>query len=42
MTMHKALHSWDEIDWPYVSRKEEDNFNISMRWLEDYMKKIQD
>ena len=45
--MHKALHSWDDIDSRYVSRKEggrglariEDSVDTSIRWLEDYIKK---
>ena len=46
MTMHKALHSRDDVD-RYVSRKEggrglasiEDNVDVSIQRLEDYMQK---
>ena len=47
MTLHKALHSRDCIDWLYVSRKEkgrelasiEDSVDTSIRRFEIYMKK---
>ena len=47
MTMHKALHPWDNVDILYVSRKEEgkglaiiqDSVDASMQRLEDYIKK---
>ena len=45
--MHKSLHSRDDADRQYVSRKEggrrqasiEDSVDISMQWLEDYIEK---
>ena len=47
MTMHKALHSRDDVDGLYVSRKEgrrglagiEDNVDGSIQWLEDCIEK---
>ena len=47
MTMHKALHPRDDVDRLYVSRKEggkgltsiEDNVDVSIQWLEDYIEK---
>ena len=46
MTMHKALHSRDDIDRLYVSKEErrlltssEDSVDTSIRRLEDYIKK---
>ena len=47
MTMHKALHSRDDIDRLYVSRKEgrrglasiEDSVDASIQRLEDYIGK---
>ena len=46
MTMHKALHPRDDVDWRYVSRKEEgrwlasieDSVDASIQRLEDYIK----
>ena len=45
MTMHKALHPRDDVDWQYVSRKEggrgltsiEDSVDESIQRLEDYI-----
>ena len=45
MTMHKALHPRDDVDRPYVSRKEggrglasiEDRVDASIQRLEDYI-----
>ena len=45
--MHKALHPTDDIDRPYVSRKEggrgltniEDSVDASIQRLEDYIQK---
>ena len=47
MTMHKALHPWDDVDRLYVSRKEggrgvasiEDTVDASIQRLEDYIEK---
>ena len=46
MTMHKALHPWDDLDRLYVSRKEgrrlaslEDSIDASIQGLEDYIEK---
>ena len=47
MTIHKVLHSSDDVDTLYVSRKGggrglasiEDNVDASMRRLEDYIEK---
>ena len=47
MTMHKALHSRDDVDRQYVSRKEgvrglafiEDSVDASIQRLEDYKEK---
>ena len=47
MTMHKALHPRDDVDWLYVSRKEggrrlasiKDSIDASIQWLEDYIEK---
>ena len=46
MTMHKALHPWDEVAWLCLSRKEgrelakiEDNVDTSMQRLEYNIKK---
>ena len=47
MTMHKALHPWDDVDRLYVSRKEggrglasiEDSVDASIQRLEDYIQK---
>ena len=47
MTMHKVLHSRDDVDRLYVSRKEggrgltsiEDSVDASIQRLEDYMEK---
>ena len=47
MTMHKALHPWDDVDRLYVSRKEggrepasiEESVDASMQKLEDYIEK---
>ena len=47
MTIHKALHTRDDVDRLYVSWKEggrepasiEDNFDASIEWLEDYKEK---
>ena len=47
MTMQKALHSRDDVDRLYVSRKEgarglasiEDSVNASIQQLEDYIEK---
>ena len=47
MTMHKALHPWDDVDRLYVSRKEggrglasiEDSVGGLIRRLEDYIEK---
>ena len=47
MTMHKALHSWDDVDSQYVSRKEggrglasiEDSVDASIQRHEDYIEK---
>ena len=47
MTMHKALHPRDDVDWLYVSRKEggrglasiEDTVDASIQRLEDYIEK---
>ena len=47
MTMHKALHPTDDIDRPYVSRKEggrgltniEDSVDASIQRLKDYIQK---
>ena len=47
MTMHKALHPRDDIDWLYVFRKEggrglasiEDTVDTSIQRLEDYIEK---
>ena len=47
MTMHKALHLRDDVDWLYVSRKEggrglasiEDSVDGSIKRLEDYIEK---
>ena len=47
MTMHKALHSRDDVDRLYVSRKEgerglasiEDSVDVSIQRLEDYIEK---
>ena len=47
MTVHKALHSRDDVDRLYVSRKEggrrlattEDSAAASIQWLEDYIEK---
>ena len=47
MTMHKALHPRDNVDWLYVSRKEggrglvniEDTADASIQRLEDYIEK---
>ena len=46
--MHKALHSRDDVDRLYVSRKEEgrglpsveDSVDTSIRRLEDYIKEL--
>ena len=46
MTMHKALHTRDDVDDVYVSRKEggrglssfQDNVNASIQRLEEYIK----
>ena len=43
MTMHKALHPWDDVDRSYASRKEggrelaciEDSVDALIQWLED-------
>ena len=48
MTMHKALHSRDDVDRLYVSRKEggrglasiEDSVDASIQRLEDYIQKL--
>ena len=45
--MHETLHSWDDVDWLYVSRKErekrlttiEDSINELIQRLKDYIKK---
>ena len=45
MTMHKALHFRDDVEWLCVSRKEggkelasiEDNVDASIQRLEDYI-----
>ena len=47
MTMHKAFHPRDDVDWLYVPRKErgrglasiEDSVDISIQRLEDYIEK---
>ena len=47
MTMQKALHSGDDVDWLYVSRKEgwrglasiEDSVDASIQRLEGYIEK---
>ena len=47
MTMHKALHPWDDVDRLYVPRKErgrglvsiEDSVDTSIQRLEDYIEK---
>ena len=47
MTMHKALHSKDDVDRLYISSKEggrgltsiEDSFDASIQRLEDYIEK---
>ena len=47
MTMHKALHPWDDVDRLYVSRRErgwglasiEDSVDASIQRLEDYIQK---
>ena len=47
MTMHKALHPWDDVDRLYVSRKErgrglasiEDSVHASIQRLADYIEK---
>ena len=47
MTMHKALHPSDDVDWLYLSRKEggrglasiEDTVESSIQRLEDYIEK---
>ena len=47
--VHKALHTTDEVDRLYVSRKEggrglgsiQDSADISVQWLDDYIKKAQ-
>ena len=47
MTVHKTLHSWDDVDRLYVSRKEEgrrlasikDSVDVSRQWLEDFIEK---
>ena len=47
MTMHKALHTRDDDDRLYVSRKEggrelssiEDTVDASIQWLENYIEK---
>ena len=50
MTMHKALHPWDDVDQLYVSRKGggggggeltsiEDSVNASIQQLGDYVEK---
>ena len=41
MTMHKALHQWDNIDGLYLSRKRGGSglTSISIRGLEDNIKK---
>ena len=49
MTMHKALHHWDDVDRLYVSRKEggrglasiEDTVDASIQRLEDYIEKYE-
>ena len=50
MTMHKALHPWDDVDRLYVSRKEggrglasiEDSVDASIQQLKDYIEKCGD
>ena len=45
--MHKALHSRDDVERLYVSRKEggrglasiEDSIDASIQWLEEYIQK---
>ena len=47
MTMHKALHPWDDVDRLYVLRKVwgrglvsiEDSFDTSIQRLENYIEK---
>ena len=47
MTMHKTLYPRDDFDRLYVSRKDrerehaniEDNVDVSIQWLEDYIEK---
>ena len=43
MTMQKALHSRDDVDRLYVSRKEggrgRNSIDASIQWLEDYVEK---
>ena len=47
MTMHKALHPWDDVDRLYVSRKEggggvasiEESVDASIQQLEEYIEK---
>ena len=47
MMVHKGLHDRDDVDIPYVSRKEggrgldsiQDNVNALIQRLEDYIKK---
>ena len=47
MTMHKTLHPSDNVDWPYVSRKEggrgltsiEDSVDASIQRVEECIEK---
>ena len=47
MTMHKALHLRDDVDWLYVSLKDggrglasnEDSVDASRKWLDHYIEK---
>ena len=47
MTIHEALHSRDDVEWLYMSRKTgrrelasiEDSVDASTQWLEDYKEK---
>ena len=47
MTMYRTLHSKDDVDWLYVSRKDggrgfasiEDSVDASIQRLEDYIEK---
>ena len=38
MTMHKALHPWDDIDRLYMSKKkeEEDSLVLTIAWMHRY------